>query len=75
MIRFDLAAPANIELAVYNAAGQRVRTLFSGAQNAGAHTLTWDGLTDNGRSAASGVYLYRFSTDSKIEQRKMLLLR
>ena len=30
-IPFQLAAPAGVELALYNAAGQKIRSLFAGA--------------------------------------------
>ena len=55
---FTLAADGHVRAAVYNLAGQRVRTLLSGTVlPAGNHTLSWDGCDDAGLTAASGVYL------------------
>ena len=41
-IAYELKTAAAVELVVYNARGQRVRRLHSGAQPAGLHLLRWD---------------------------------
>ncbi|UCB53353.1 MAG: S8 family serine peptidase, partial [Candidatus Zixiibacteriota bacterium] len=38
----DLISETHVSLAVYNIAGQRVRTLVDGLLPAGSHTITWD---------------------------------
>ena len=75
MIRFALPAQGEIELAVYNLAGQRVTTLLQGVRAAGIYAVRWDGRDEGGRSLASGAYLYRLQVDKKVETRKLLLLR
>jgi hypothetical protein len=62
-------------LAVYNALGRRVRVLFDGALPAGAGSARWDGLTDSGERASSGLYLYALEGRGGREARKMLLLK
>ena len=56
-LRFALAAPADLRIAVYNVAGQRLRQLVEGPAPAGVHEVAWDGRDDSGASAASGVYV------------------
>lgn len=75
MIRFDLPAAARVRLAVFDVNGRLVRTLADEIMQAGAKEVTWNGLDDEGRIAASGVYFYRLSTPGKIASRKMVLLR
>ena len=58
-----------------NLAGQKVATPAQGQRSAGQYTIQWDDKDDNELSLASGVYLYRLSTDQNIETRKLLLLR
>ena len=58
-IRFGLAATAEVELAVFNLAGQQVVTLVEGVREMGEYAVRWDGRDDEGRGLASGVYLYR----------------
>ena len=56
-IRYELSEPSQVELVVFNAAGQKVATLISERQNAGSHQVAWNGKTSEGRSAVSGLYL------------------
>jgi hypothetical protein len=67
----DGYSPLHVELSIFNVLGQRIATLVSQTQQAGFHQVTWDA---NGM--ASGVYLYRLSTDQGfIQTRKLVLLR
>ncbi len=58
-IRYQLAAPSHVSLRVYNIAGQLVRTLQDGPQQAGPQTAAWDGRGDRNEDLPSGVYHYR----------------
>ncbi|MCL4708618.1 T9SS type A sorting domain-containing protein [bacterium] len=75
-ITYQLPLNSEVKLAVYNIAGQLVRKLVDGErQSAGAHTITWDGKDESGKLAASGVYVYRLETVSRVDSQKMILLR
>ena len=75
-IRFALPRQEHVELIVYNLAGQKVATLVEGLKAAGIYTVSWDGRDSQGRSLASGAYLYRLRTASQhIETRKLVLLQ
>jgi hypothetical protein len=63
------------EVTVYNVAGQRVRTLLSGEVTPGRHQVTWDGRTEQGMSAASGVYFCRLSVGGMTATRSMVMVR
>lgn len=69
-IVFDLPNYDEIDLGVYNLAGQS-----HGHREAGTYTLRWDGRDDDGRILASGVYLYRLEAGALAKTRKLLLLR
>lgn len=60
---------------VFDTRGKRVRTLFEGDLAPGTHVLSWDGRTNAGESAGSGIYLYRLRVDGESVARKMLLLK
>ncbi|MCG8416046.1 MAG: flagellar hook assembly protein FlgD [Pseudomonadales bacterium] len=45
-----------VNINVYSAAGDLVRTIDYGSLNPGLHAIAWDGLTDDGESAVSGDY-------------------
>ena len=74
-IAFSLPARAHVRLTVYNILGQRVRTLMDETKTPGLHRVVWDGTDDAGQAAASGIYLYRMTTDDFVDVKKMLLLK
>ena len=73
----DLTLPgtADVGLAVYNLAGQKVATLLDGPLSGGAHAVAWDGRDNGGRALASGMYLYRLQAGDRVAARKLLLLQ
>jgi parallel beta-helix repeat protein len=74
-LRYDLPEAGAVELSIYNAAGQRVRTLVRQDQRAGVHTVSWDGRDVEGRELASGVYLCRMVAGGYKMVRKLALIR
>lgn len=68
-IKFTLAKDGKVSLAVYDAAGQLVRTCL-GAEpfTAGAHTYLWDGLDDKDQPLPAGKYSYKLLTHGGITQ-------
>ncbi|HYL17131.1 MAG TPA: flagellar hook assembly protein FlgD [Burkholderiales bacterium] len=48
-------------ITITNAAGQVVKTINLGAQQAGTQTFSWDGSTDTGGKAADGNYTFTVS--------------
>ncbi len=74
-IRFELAAPSNVTITVFDAAGRLVRVLEQGQRPAGAHAVRWNGRSDDGQPVSSGVYFYRMSASGFDQTRKMVLLK
>jgi len=74
-IEFYLTQTAEIEVAIYNLLGQKVRTLLQGRKQAGLYRLQWDGLDEMGREVASGVYICRMQSRDFVQSRKMLFLK
>ena len=75
VIPFALPQGQDIELAVYNLAGQQVLKLVEGFRAAGRYNVSWDGRDQAGKTLASGLYLYRLEIGNQVETRKLLLLR
>ena len=74
-LRLEIPAPATVRLDVYDAAGQRVRTLLSRPLSAGLHSVNWDGRDADGHAVGSGTYFVRLEAPGFRTERKMLLLR
>jgi FlgD Ig-like domain len=57
LVRFDLPRAARVTFEVFDVAGRLVRRIDGGALPRGPHEFCWDGRDEQGRAAASGVYL------------------
>ena len=62
-ISYELSAPSQVHLTIYNIVGQVVATLVNEYQQAGIYQVTWDGRNDRGNRVVSGVYLYRLQAE------------
>ena len=74
-ISFTIPAAGFVTIEVTDIAGRHVRTLASAPFGAGTHTAVWNGESDSGVPAASGIYLITLRTGSLTAARKMLLIR
>ena len=74
-IGFALPAWGRASIEVFSADGRKVRTLVDENFEAGVHQVEWDGRDDDGRSAPSGTYVYRLTTQDGKETRKLVLLK
>ncbi|HQU71188.1 MAG TPA: FG-GAP-like repeat-containing protein [Calditrichia bacterium] len=55
-IHFSMANSGDVRLEIFNALGQKVRTLVEGRMPAGRHAVLWNGRNDAGGALASGIY-------------------
>ena len=60
-IRFAVAKPGFVNVRVYNVRGELVKTVASGNYGTGSHEASWDGSTNSGTKAASGIYFAKAS--------------
>ncbi|MBK9303358.1 MAG: carboxypeptidase regulatory-like domain-containing protein [bacterium] len=74
-VAFTLATAGRAELALYDAAGRRVRTLAGGEMTAGEHVAVWDGQTEGGSRAPSGVYFARLTAMGASSVQKLVLVK
>jgi hypothetical protein len=74
-ISFSLPTETNVELAVYNIRGQKVKDLAKESFDKGQHNITWNGKDNNEKPVATGVYFYKLKADKKVINRKMLLVK
>jgi flagellar hook assembly protein FlgD len=68
----DLPSAGEVHAGIYDALGRRVRTLYSGALDPGAHPLSWNGLDESGRAVAAGVYLVRANAGGATAVRRIV---
>ncbi len=78
VIEYELPREERVRIDIFNARGQKVRTLVEQSQSAGIHSVTWQGDTQEGTPAAAGVYYCRLVGESNGDVApaiKLLLLR
>ena len=79
-IPYQLAAPAEVALTIYDMNGQIVRRLVVGHQAAGVYqsrsrAVYWDGRNQFGESVASGLYFYTLTAGDFTATRRMVILK
>jgi len=70
-----LPAPAHVRLAVFDAAGRRVRVIEDTDVPAGRWSRTWDASDGAGRSASTGLYFVRLECAGRAITRRLALVR
>jgi len=69
-IAYDVAAPSDVRLAVYDILGREVSVLVNERKGPGNYSVKFDAS-----DLASGVYVYRLQAGNVVRTRKMILLK
>jgi hypothetical protein len=64
-----------IRLMIFDLQGRVIKTLTQGSYQPGRHQVYWDGSTDDGEMAASGVYFYRLIAGDYSVSKRMVMLK
>ncbi|MBU1355911.1 MAG: FG-GAP repeat protein [Candidatus Edwardsbacteria bacterium] len=86
VISYQATGGGPVKLAVYNIAGQLVKTLINdpspnalGEGRVGAvpksGSVTWDGRDNNGKAVTNGVYIYRLESGDFKATKKLVLIK
>jgi flagellar hook capping protein FlgD len=73
-LRFALLREARVSLAIYDAAGRRVRELASGLRPEGEQSITWDRRDGAGHTVHAGLYFARLEADGSALTQKLVTL-
>ncbi len=69
-IKFSLPTTSNVEITVYNVAGQLIGKLLDEEKNPGSYIINW-----NATNRASGMYLIRIKANDFVQTKKCVLLK
>jgi flagellar hook assembly protein FlgD len=64
-----------VKLIVYDILGKEVKTLVNGEKDAGSYNVQWNGTNNNGVNVSTGIYIYRITAGSFIQEKKMILMK
>jgi hypothetical protein len=74
-IKYGITEPNNVELIIFNALGEEVRTLVNETKEAGYYNVEWNGTNNSGVKVGSGIYLYSLRSGNSFSVKKMILLK
>ena len=74
-INYDLPESGHVNISIFNITGRKIRSLVSGAQEAGFRSITWDATNDIGQPVSAGMYIYTIESKDFRATRKMVLLK
>ncbi len=74
-IKLELAETGEVDLAVYNIKGQKVKTLMDCTIAAGTYKCVWNGKDEQGKSVCSGQYIIKLHQNGKETAKKIMLLK
>ena len=75
LLTFAVKRPGPVQVNVYDAVGRHVSTLLNGHQDAGTHSVEWNGYDKNGSAAAPGIYFMRMQSQDEVRTARSVLLR
>jgi hypothetical protein len=70
VISYSIPSASNVKLIVFNALGQKVKTLVSGYKNAGNYTINF-----NASDLPSGIYFYKLEAGQFTQAKKMIFMK
>ena len=74
-ISFTTTRAGHVTAKIYDASGHLVRTLADRTLEGGLHTLRWNGSTENGPQAASGVYFFKLRSPNGDAAKSLVLMK
>ena len=73
-INFEIENNSQVSINVYDDKGNLVKTLIDNEnQDAGKHTIIWDGKNNNGIKMPNGIYIYRLVTPNYSDSKRILI--
>ncbi len=74
-VKFTNPRAGRVDLAVFDVTGRLVRHLLAEQMTAGQHHAVWDGRSDAGQPAGSGVYFARLRVSGEVRSVKLMLVK
>jgi hypothetical protein len=66
----------NVEIAIFDVNGERIKTIFRGARSEGQYITSWNGTSDDGNLLPNGIYFLRLVVGNRASDIvKLIILR
>jgi len=74
-INYNISKKEFVLISVYNAKGQKIRTLLNEIIPPGNYNIYWDGADLNGQHVTSGIYIFTVASGTQLIRKKMVLIK
>ena len=74
-ISYTVGTPGKVLLRVFDVTGRVIRTLVDEQKATGRYSVTWDGSSDRGEKAASGVFFYQLEGPGHKSAKKLVIIQ
>lgn len=74
-IRYFLSQSGRITIRIFDIRGRQVATLLDEDKDSNHHSILWNGKTNSGEDAASGIYFCQIRAGNEIRTIKLVLIR
>jgi hypothetical protein len=74
-IEFGIPSPVHVKLDIYDVNGRLVRNLIDEVKTTGTWQVQWNGNDSAGHAVATGVYYCRLEAGSRVEMKKLVLVK
>ena len=74
-IRYQLPNREPVTLGIFDVQGRLIKKLVDTVEGPGSFEVEWDGRDTRGAPVASGIYFYRLSAGTRVDIKKMTILK
>ena len=74
-LSYSLSQADFVNITIYDMAGNTIKTITNGSQNAGLKKVDWNATNNNNEPVSAGLYIYKMQTNEFTKTMKMLLLK
>ena len=75
IISYNLPIDSHVNIAIFDVLGRKVKTLTDQYMKVGKNLIQWNGVNDQGKLVAGGVYIYKIQSGDYKESKKMILVK
>ena len=75
VISYQLPKQSRVQIKIYDAIGNEIRSLIDEEKSAGKYNILWDSRNNYGARVSSGVYFYKITADGFAQTKKMILMK
>jgi flagellar hook assembly protein FlgD len=74
-IRYSIIKRTYVKMGIFNILGELVKTLVDETEEAGMHSVKWEGRNESFNPVPSGIYFIRVDVEGNSQTGKIILLK